>query len=454
METGSRLTVRAYHVTDVAYGEENRVTVDGKLTVCRETAEEILAKEPLIKEIKIRIIRPEEHDQHTNTIMDVIPISTKVLGKVGEGITHTLTGVYVLLTGIDESGRQVCNFGGSDGILAEDVVKTTGVSYYVLDDLPPEPSYMAVQKIVDEFKVSGADLIVACGGGSVMDAAKLASVLVTDEYGVKELLDNPGMAQKCVPIVLIPTTAGTGAEVTPNAIVAVPEKELKVGIVNEHMIADYVILDARMIKNLPRKIAAATGVDALAHCIECFTSNKANPFSDLYALEGLDLILNNIEKACDDPEAMAEKNRMQIAAYYGGLAITASGTTAVHALSYPLGGKYHIAHGVSNAILLAPVMRFNAEHPAVKERLAAAYDRCCHEEKTCATVEEKSAWMIARLEQIVKHLDIPTSLKEFGVPEEDLEGLVEAGMQVQRLLVNNMRPVTPDDARKLYLEVM
>ena len=129
---------------------------------------------------------------------------------------------------------------------------------------------------------------------------------------------------------------------------------------------------------------------------------------------------------------------MQIAAYYGGLAITASGTTAVHALSYPLGGKYHIAHGVSNAILLAPVMRFNSEHPAVRERLAIAYDRCCHEEKTCTTVEEKTAWMIARLEHIVK----------------DLEGLVEAGMQVQRLLVNNMRPVTADDARKLYQEVM
>ena len=148
--------------------------------------------------------------------------------------------------------------------LPEEAVKAAGADYYVLDDLPAEPSYMAVQKLVDEFKHSGADLIVACGGGSVMDAAKLAGVLVTDEYGVKELLDDPGRAQKCVPIVLIPTTAGTGAEVTPNAIVAVPEKELKVGIVNEHMIADYVILDARMIKNLPRKIAAATGVDALA----------------------------------------------------------------------------------------------------------------------------------------------------------------------------------------------
>ena len=338
--------------------------------------------------------------------------------------------------------------------LAEDVVKTTGVSYYVLDDLPPEPSYMAVQKIVDEFKVSGADLIVACGGGSVMDAAKLASVLVTDEYGVKELLDNPGMARKCVPIVLIPTTAGTGAEVTPNAIVGVPEKELKIGIVNDNMIADYVILDARLIKNLPRKIAAATGVDALAHCIECFTSNKANPFSDMYALEGCDLILNNIERACDDPEAMEEKNRMQMAAYYGGLAITASGTTAVHALSYPLGGKYHIAHGVSNAILLAPVMRFNAQDPAFRERLALAYDRCCHDKVKCETVDEKSAWMIAKMEGIVKHLDIPTSLKEFGVPESDLEGLVEAGMQVQRLLVNNMRLVTAEDARKLYQEIM
>ncbi len=331
-------------------------------------------------------------------------------------------------------------------------VEAAGVDYYVLDELKPEPSYAQVQAVVDQFKESGADMIVACGGGSVMDAAKLASVLVTNEYGVKELLDEPGRAKKCVPIILIPTTAGTGAEVTPNAIVAVPEKELKVGIVNENMIADYVILDARMIKNLPRKIAAATGVDALAHCIECFTSNKANPFSDMYALEGLDLILNNIEAACDDTEAMEAKNRMQIAAYYGGLAITASGTTAVHALSYPLGGKYHIAHGVSNAILLAPVMRFN--EPACRGRLAAAYDRCCHGEKTCVTPEEKSAWMIAQLERIVKHLDIPTSLKEFGVPAEDLDGLVEAGMQVQRLLVNNMREVTPADAKAIYQQIM
>lgn len=266
-------------------------------------------------------------------------------------------------------------------------------------------------------------------------------------------MDEPALAKKCVPTILIPTTAGTGAEVTPNAIVAVPEKALKVGIVNENMIADYVILDARMIQNLPRNIAAATGVDALAHCIECYTGRKANPFSDLYALEGLNLIINNIEAACNNPTAMEAKNLMQIAAYYGGLAITASGTTAVHALSYPLGGKYHIAHGVSNAILLAPVMRFNA--PACRERLSVIYERCCQDvNKKCITVDDKSDWVLRRLEEIVQHLDIPTSLQAFGVPVQDLDVLVEAGMQVQRLLVNNPREVTPDDARRLYLEVM
>ncbi len=331
-------------------------------------------------------------------------------------------------------------------------VRASGVEYVVLDELPPEPTYAQAQKLVDQFRASGADFILAVGGGSVMDTAKLAGILATDAYGVKDLLDNPGMAVKCVKSVMVPTTAGTGAEATPNAIVAVPEKEVKVGIVNPAMIADYVILDAVMIKNLPRKIAASTGVDALCHAIECFTSNKANPFSDLFALQALDMILNNIEKACDDPAAMAEKNAMLLASFYAGVAITASGTTAVHALSYPLGGKYHIAHGVSNAMLLVPVMRFNES--ACREKFAAAYDRCVHAGGGCATVEEKSAWIIRRLEEIVRHLDIPTSLAQFGVPGDDLEVLVEAGMGVQRLLVNNMREVTPADARAIYTEIM
>ena len=334
-------------------------------------------------------------------------------------------------------------------------IKESGCEYVIFDDLAAEPTYEQAQKAVDAFKESGADFIVAVGGGSVMDTAKLASVLATDEYGVKELLDNPQMAKKCVKTLMIPTTAGTGAEATPNAIVAVPEKELKVGIVNDNMIADYVILDAVMIKELPRKIAASTGVDALCHAVECFTSNKKNPFSDIFALKAFEIIMKNIEKACDDPEALKEKNNMLVASFYAGAAITASGTTAVHALSYPLGGRYHIPHGVSNAILLAPVMRFN--EPVCRGLFAEAYDRLAAGESFATEAkseEEKSAWVVNRMEEIIEHLNIPKSLKEFGIGSEDLDELVEAGMGVQRLLVNNMRTVTAEDAKKIYLEII
>ena len=334
-------------------------------------------------------------------------------------------------------------------------IKESGCEYVIFDDLAAEPTYEQAQKAVDAFKESGADFIVAVGGGSVMDTAKLASVLATDEYGVKELLDNPQMAKKCVKTLMIPTTAGTGAEATPNAIVAVPEKELKVGIVNDNMIADYVILDAVMIKELPRKIAASTGVDALCHAVECFTSNKKNPFSDIFALQAFEMIMKNIEKACDDPEALKEKNNMLVASFYAGAAITASGTTAVHALSYPLGGRYHIPHGVSNAILLAPVMRFN--ELVCRGLFAEAYDRLAAGESFATEAkseEEKSAWVVNRMEEIVEHLNIPKSLKEFGIGSEDLDELVEAGMGVQRLLVNNMITVTAEDAKKIYLEII
>lgn len=338
--------------------------------------------------------------------------------------------------------------------LVEDELKKAHVSYDIYDDFPVEPSYQAVQSVIDQFKGKGYDFVIACGGGSVLDTAKLASVLVTDEYGVKELLEDPKRAKKCLEMLAIPTTAGTGAECTPNAIVGVPEKEVKIGIVNDNMMSDYVILDARLIENLPRAIAATTGVDAMCHCIECYTSNKANAFSDTFALRGFDIIMNNIEKACDDKTALTEKNNMQIAAFYGGVAITASGTTAVHALSYPLGGKYHIPHGTANAMLLISVMKFNAGNADFRKRMAEAWDFAYHGNKKLETVDEKSAALINWMEEIVKHLDIPTDLKEFGVKLEDLEGLVASGLQQQRLLKNNIREVTRDDARSIYLDVI
>lgn len=333
---------------------------------------------------------------------------------------------------------------------ALEIIKARGIDVKIKADLAVEPTYSQVQEVVDWYCESGADRILAIGGGSVMDAAKLVGVLAGSSYTVRDLLGNPELAKKQVKCTMVPTTAGTGAEATPNAIVAVPEDELKVGIVNPAMIADEVILDDTMIKNLPRPIAAATGIDALCHAIECYTSTKANPFSDTFALEAFDLIMNNIEAACDDPEAVDAKRAMQLASFYAGIAITASGTTAVHALSYPLGGKFHVLHGVSNAILLMPVMRFN--EPAIRERLAVAYDRAIN--GGAATAEEKSAAVIERMGAIVEHLDIPIKLNQLGVEDADVEQLAAAGMTVQRLLQNNMRELTLDDARAIYAQIL
>ncbi len=239
-----------------------------------------------------------------------------------------------------------------------------------------------------------------------------------------------------------------------NSIVAVPERQLKVGIVNREMMPDMVILDGSLLKHLPKKIAASTGIDALAHAVECFTSNKANPFSNLFAKEAARLIFHNIQAACEDPEAEEAKTNMLIAAFYAGVAISASGTTAVHALSYPLGGKYHIPHGVSNAMLLLPVMRFN--EPACRKEFAELYDAITGEgiEDSAMTEEEKADKLLNRMGEIIRSLEIPSSLSAFGIGAEALEELVEAGLDVKRLLNNNKREISCEDARGLYLEIM
>ncbi len=333
--------------------------------------------------------------------------------------------------------------------LHKKVIERLDVPYAIFDEIPPEPDYHVVEAVVDSFSSSGADFIIAMGGGSVMDTAKLVSVLATAPYTVKDLLKTPGMAAKHVRTLMIPTTAGTGSEATCNAIVLVPEDDIKVGIVNDAMIADYVILDPVTIMNLPEKIAASTGLDALCHAIECFTGTKANPFSDTFALKALELILPSIEKAVKDRNAIKEKENMLIAAFYAGVAITSSGTTAVHALSYPLGGRYHIAHGVSNAMLLVPVMKFNA--PSCTERFSIVYDAVFGRDGK--SPEEKKDAVIKRLEEIVANLSIP-HLSKFGITDGDIPSLAEAGLDVKRLMVNNPRPMTLEEAIAIYREAL
>lgn len=321
----------------------------------------------------------------------------------------------------------------------------------IVDDLTAEPAVSDIERVMREVEADRPDLIVGLGGGSVMDAAKLASILIGADYTLRDLLADATLAQKQVKSVMAPTTCGTGSEATCNAIVAIPEEESKKGIVNNCMISDYVILDVQMIAKLPPKIIAATGVDALAHCVECYTSKKATMLSDTYAKEGARKIFHNIRRAFSSADDLTAKQEMLLGAYYGGVAITGSGTTAVHALSYPLGGKYHIAHGVSNAILFAHVMEFNKD--ACADRLAELSD-AVFPELAGKSTEEKADRIIAEIAAIVRDTEIPTSLEEFGVRSEDIDFLVTAGSQQTRLLVNNCKELSLDDIRYIYKKVL
>ncbi len=334
---------------------------------------------------------------------------------------------------------------------ALDIITASGAAFDIIDSLKPEPSIYDVETMMKEVVGAKGDLIVAIGGGSVMDAAKLASVLMGADYTVFDLVNDPALAQKKMKSVMIPTTCGTGSEATCNAIVAIPEESTKKGIVNDNLIPDYVILDPGMIAKLPKAIIAATGVDALAHAVECFTSKKATPFSDTYALASAKLIFANLKEAYADGGNMEAKANLLLGAFYGGAAISGSGTTAVHALAYPLGGKYHIAHGVSNAILFAHVMAFNKD--ACAERLAMLCD-AISPEMAYKAVGEKAQYVIERIVDIVKFTEIPVSLAQFGVRPEDIDFLVEAGSSQQRLLVNNMKALSLDDIREIYKKVM
>lgn len=339
--------------------------------------------------------------------------------------------------------------GMADHLLS--LIKDAGSACHVVDNVMPEPSVQDVENALAAVAGFHPDMIVGLGGGSVMDTAKLASVLIGAPYCLRDLIADPRLARKQCPAVMIPTTCGTGSEATCNAIVAIPEEKSKKGIVNPQMIPDEVILDVDMVARLPKAIVAATGVDALAHCVECYTSRKATPLSDLYALNGARLIFDNLEKAYTDPSDIQARENLLLGAFYGGVAITGSGTTAVHALSYPLGGRYHIAHGVSNAILFAQVMEFN------KNACLAQFAGLCDEvypELYGSTEEAKADHIITRISEIVKNTEIPTSLQAFGLKPEDLEDLVIAGSQQTRLLVNNRKELSLDDIRSIYRQVI
>ncbi len=331
------------------------------------------------------------------------------------------------------------------------LLEAAGVTVTVLDETPPEPEVGQVEVIFAAARQQQYQLVVGIGGGSAMDVAKIVAVLLNNDVSLRELLDKAPIARRGTPTLMVPTTAGTGSEVTPNSIVLVPEDELKVGIVSPMLMPDCVILDPKLSVGLPPAITASTGMDALTHAIECYMSKKGNPFSEMLALKAITLIARSIRRAFTTGGDLDARHDMLLGAMYGGMCIATSSTTAVHALAYPLGGKYRIAHGVSNAILLPFVMRFNSVGNEEKFRdvaLAMGLDVA-----TLSAGQAADA-MIDSLFGLNRDLEIPADLKRWNITAADLETLVEGAAKVTRLLDNNPRPMSKTDIRAIYSQLL
>ena len=339
-----------------------------------------------------------------------------------------------------------------------DELKAAGIAVEVFQDIVAEPTVNDFKRILEEARQFQADSVAGIGGGSVLDVTKLVAAFIDSDQQVEDCFGTGFIRRKGLWFACLPTTAGTGSEVSPNAILLDERDHLKKGIVSPFLIADVAYVDPKLTWTVPAKVTADTGMDALTHCIEAYTNKFAHPSVDIYALQGIRLIAANLERAVtlardnkpadlsDNPAYVEAREALAFGSLYGGLCLGPVNTAAVHALSYPLGGEFHIPHGLSNAILLPSVMKFNM--PAnIKRHAEVAIALGCEPGKNDEETAQRGVDYIYRLAAAV---GIPDKLTALGIPQTAVDGMAKAAMQVQRLLKNNPREVTEQDARDIY----
>lgn len=324
------------------------------------------------------------------------------------------------------------------------------LDYLLFDSVEADPSERTVLHATHLAKQHGVDLIIGFGGGSSMDVAKLVAVLAHPDCQ-QEIAECYGLDQvkgRRLPLIQIPTTAGTGSEVTPIAIVTTGGSS-KAGVVSEVLLPDIAILDANLTLGLPTHITAATGIDAMVHAIEAFTSvHKKNPLSDMLALQALQLLSANIATAVHSGNDLVSRSNMLLGALLAGQAFANAPVAAVHALAYPLGGHFHIPHGLSNALVLPHVMAFNA--PAAAPLYACLAPVIMGQAVESGSDAQVSDALINYLHKLIAELGLPQQLRLCKVPEDSLPMLAKEAMLQQRLLINNPRMVTEVDALAIY----
>ncbi len=340
----------------------------------------------------------------------------------------------------------ILELGLLDPVLA--ALREAGRPARVFSGVVADPPVACVEAALAAARECDADGVIGLGGGSSLDTAKLVALLLGSGQPLDAVYGVEQAAGPRLPLVLVPTTAGTGSEVTAVAIVTTGETT-KTGVVSTWLYPDIALLDAELTLGLPAAITAMTGIDAMVHAVESYTSAlRKNPYSDMLAREALRLLSGNILRATQAGGDLAARQAMLLGACLAGQAFANAPVAAVHALAYPLGGHYHIPHGLSNSLVLPQVLRFNA--PAATASYAELAQLLLPAAELAAGEAARAEQLADYFANLVDALELPASLAAAGVPEADLPALAADAMQQQRLLVNNPRPVSEADALAIY----
>lgn len=324
-----------------------------------------------------------------------------------------------------------------------------GLEVDIIDDVVPEPPFENLEQMVIQLEGKGYDLLVGVGGGSALDITKVLSVMLTNKGDVRDMVgiekvENPGVST-----ILVPTTAGTGSEVTYNAIFTDTRDKVKKGIVSPYLLPKVAIVDAELTLTVPPAVTAATGMDALVHAVESYTAIRADELTDGIALQAIKLISRSLRKAVYNGKDLKAREDMAMGSLLAGISLGNAGVGAVHALAYPLGGKFKVPHGVANSLLLPFVMKYNAVADLEK---FAEVAKAMGENVDGLSLREAANRAVQALAQLSEDVGIPASLKDVGVTSSDIPALAEEASKIDRLLNNNPRWLTVKEIQKIYEE--
>lgn len=324
-------------------------------------------------------------------------------------------------------------------------LEAEGVKILVNTSILEEPTFDDFERLMAEARDFAADSVAGIGGGSVMDTAKLVAAQLHNNQTIDQVLAGGFQEKRTTYVACIPTTSGTGSEVSPNAIF-VNSQGNKIGVISPELVPDAAYIDPALTVSVPPKVTAATGIDALAHCLEAYTNKFAHPMTDLVALEGVKLIGTYLFSAYSDGNNGEARAKVALGSMYGGMCLGPVNTAAVHALAYPLSTEYHIPHGLSVALLLPHVMEFNLE--AAPGRYAAVA-RALGSEDTGSDVEIARSG-VTIIKKLIRDCGLPASLAEVDIPFGAIDKLAAGALPIQRLLKNNPREISLADAQKIY----